>query len=128
MPLGTLSKAIRSCLLQEVLDPIAFNNLVNLVNSVYKRPGWLQKNSKFKLIRSGYREYFGSLNSMKIGLDMGATSYCRKQHNERVSIKRVRELRIKIQNETRIANNLVARPNCESTFENHQISNCYVIS
>ena len=54
--------------------------------------------------------------------------YCRKQHNEKVSIKRVRELRIKIQNETRIANNLVARPNCESTSENHQISNCYAIS
>ena len=29
--------------------------------------------------------------------------YCREQHNEKVSIKRVRELRIKIQNETRIA-------------------------
>jgi hypothetical protein len=28
--------------------------------------------------------------------------YCREQHNERVSIKRVRELRIKIQNETRV--------------------------
>lgn len=31
--------------------------------------------------------------------------YCREQDNEKVSIKRVRELRIKIQNETRIANN-----------------------
>ena len=29
--------------------------------------------------------------------------YCREQHNEKVSIKRVRELRIEIQNETRIA-------------------------
>jgi len=29
--------------------------------------------------------------------------YCREQHNEKVSIKRVRELRIKIQNETRSA-------------------------
>ena len=29
--------------------------------------------------------------------------YCREQHNEKVSIKRVRELRIKIQNEMRIA-------------------------
>ena len=28
--------------------------------------------------------------------------YCRQQHNEKVSIKRVRELRIKIQNEVRI--------------------------
>jgi len=31
--------------------------------------------------------------------------YCREQHNEKVSIKRVRELRIKIQNETRITRN-----------------------
>jgi len=51
--------------------------------------------------------------------------YCREQHNEKVSIKRVRELRIKIQNETRIANNHIARPNVESNFQNHQISNCY---
>ncbi|MDY6973883.1 MAG: IS4 family transposase, partial [Thermodesulfobacteriota bacterium] len=29
--------------------------------------------------------------------------YCREQHNEKVSIKRVRELRIKIQNEIRSA-------------------------
>ena len=35
--------------------------------------------------------------------------YCREQHNEKVSIKRVRELRIKIQNETRIANNNMVR-------------------
>ncbi len=47
--------------------------------------------------------------------------YCREQHNEKVSIKRVRELRIKIQNESRIANNHIASPN----FENHQMSNCY---
>ena len=51
--------------------------------------------------------------------------YCREQHNEKVSIKRVRELRIKIQNETRIANNKVAKPNPASHFENHQILNCY---
>jgi hypothetical protein len=51
--------------------------------------------------------------------------YCREQHNEKVTIKRVRELRIKIQNETRIANNHIASPNFESNFENHQISNCY---
>ena len=31
--------------------------------------------------------------------------YCREQHNEKVSIKRVRELRIKIKNETRAAKN-----------------------
>jgi len=31
--------------------------------------------------------------------------YCREQHNEKVSIKRVRELRINIQNEIRIATN-----------------------
>ena len=31
------------------------------------------KNSKFKSIRSRYREYFGSLNFVKIGLDMGST-------------------------------------------------------
>ena len=51
--------------------------------------------------------------------------YCREQHNEKVSIKRVRELRIKIQNETRITNNHIASPNLEAKFENHQISNCY---
>jgi len=51
--------------------------------------------------------------------------YCRKQHNEKVSIKRVRELRIKIQNETRIANRPKACPNPGPCFENHQISNCY---
>jgi len=51
--------------------------------------------------------------------------YCREQHNEKVSIKRVRELRIKMQNETRIANNHIVSPNPESDFENQQISNCY---
>jgi len=51
--------------------------------------------------------------------------YCREQHNEKVSIKRVRELRIKIQNETRIANNHISSPNLDSNFENHQISSCY---
>ena len=51
--------------------------------------------------------------------------YCREQHNEKVSIKRVRELRIKMQNETRIADNHIVSPNPESNFENHQISNCY---
>ena len=51
--------------------------------------------------------------------------YCREQHNEKVSIKRVRALRIKIQNETRITSNHIANPNSESNFENHQISNCY---
>ncbi|MFC1895103.1 transposase, partial [Thermodesulfobacteriota bacterium] len=54
--------------------------------------------------------------------------YCREQHNEKVSIKRVRELRIKIQNETRSANNHMASPNLESNLENHQISNCYAIT
>jgi len=47
--------------------------------------------------------------------------YCREQHNEKVSIKRVRELRIKIQNEIRIASSGIV----ESNFENHAISDCY---
>lgn len=51
--------------------------------------------------------------------------YCRQQHNEKVSIKRVRELRIKIQNEIRIANSSIARPNSEPSFESHIISDCY---
>lgn len=51
--------------------------------------------------------------------------YCREQHNERVSIKRVRELRIKIQNETRIANSRTVYSNSGPNFENHLISNCY---
>ena len=41
--------------------------------------------------------------------------YCREQHNEKVSIKRVRELRIKIQNEIRIASSGIVGSN----FENH---------
>jgi len=51
--------------------------------------------------------------------------YCREQHNEKVSIKRVRELRIRIQNETLIANSRMTCPNPGLYFENHQISNCY---
>ena len=51
--------------------------------------------------------------------------YCREQHNEKVSIKRVRELRIKIQNETRIANNHRAGPNFDPSLQNNQISGCY---
>ena len=47
--------------------------------------------------------------------------YCHEQHNEKVSIKRVRELRIKIQNEIRIASSGIVGSN----FENHGISNCY---
>ena len=47
--------------------------------------------------------------------------YCREQHNEKVSIKRVRELRIKIQNEIRIASSGIVGSN----FENNGISNCY---
>jgi len=47
--------------------------------------------------------------------------YCREQHNEKVSIKRVRELRIKIQNETRDAKNGTDGSN----FENVAISKVY---
>jgi hypothetical protein len=47
--------------------------------------------------------------------------YCREQHNEKVSIKRVRELRIKIQNETRIATSSTV----SSISENDKISNAY---
>lgn len=47
--------------------------------------------------------------------------YCREQHNEKVSIKRVRELRIKIQNEIRIDSSGIVGSN----FENSRISNCY---
>jgi len=54
--------------------------------------------------------------------------YCSEQHNEKVSIKRVRELRIKIQNETRIANNHIARPNLGPNFENQHISKRYAIT
>ncbi len=51
--------------------------------------------------------------------------YCREQHNERVSIKRVRELRIKIQNETRILDSHMADPRHGQNFKNHKISNFY---
>lgn len=47
--------------------------------------------------------------------------YCREQHNEKVSIKRVRELRIKIQNEIRTAGNDIVGSN----FNNHGISKSY---
>lgn len=47
--------------------------------------------------------------------------YCREQHNEKVSIKRVRELRIKIQNETRIASSSTV----SSISENDKTSNAY---
>ena len=47
--------------------------------------------------------------------------YCREQHNEKVSIKRVRELRIKIQNETRITRNGTDGPG----LKNYKISKCY---
>jgi hypothetical protein len=52
--------------------------------------------------------------------------YCHEQHNEKVSIKRVRELRIKIQNETRMINNQKAAPKFNpDRGENNFISNCY---
>jgi len=41
--------------------------------------------------------------------------YCREQHNEKVSIKRVRELRIKIQNEIRIASSGIVGSNIKIT-------------
>ena len=47
--------------------------------------------------------------------------YCREQHNEKVTIKRVRELRIKIQNEIRITSSGIV----ESNFENHETPDCY---
>jgi hypothetical protein len=47
--------------------------------------------------------------------------YCREQHNEKVSIKRVRELRINIQNEIRIATSSIVG----SSSENYGISKCY---
>jgi hypothetical protein len=47
--------------------------------------------------------------------------YCREQHNEKVSIKRVRQLRIKIQNEIRIASSDMAG----SSLEKHGIWNRY---
>ena len=51
--------------------------------------------------------------------------YCREQHNERVSIKRVRELRIKIQNETRITNSRMAGQHQGPNPENPNLSDCY---
>jgi hypothetical protein len=51
--------------------------------------------------------------------------YCHEQHNEKVSIKRVRELRIKIQNETRMVINQEASQNFELSSENSKISNSY---
>ena len=47
--------------------------------------------------------------------------YCREQHNEKVSIKRVRELRIKIQNEIRIDSSGMVGSNPRY----HTISSCY---
>jgi len=47
--------------------------------------------------------------------------YCREQHNEKVSIKRVRELRIKIQNEIRIDSSGMVGANPRY----HTISSCY---
>jgi len=51
--------------------------------------------------------------------------YCREQHNKRVSIKRGRELRIQIQNETRIANRRMGYPNPRSDYNKHQLPSCY---
>lgn len=51
--------------------------------------------------------------------------YCREQHNEKVSIKRVRELRIKIQNETRTANKNENIPSLDPNFKKQKTSNCY---
>jgi hypothetical protein len=50
--------------------------------------------------------------------------YCREQHNEKVSIKRVRELRIKIQNEMRNANSGIGN----SDFKNYEVPRCYASS
>ena len=47
--------------------------------------------------------------------------YCHEQHNEKVSIKRVRELRINIQNEIRMANSNVDEP----CYEKNVNSNYY---
>jgi hypothetical protein len=51
--------------------------------------------------------------------------YCHEQHNEKVSIKRVRELRIKIQNEARMINSQKSARNLELIPENSKISNYY---
>jgi hypothetical protein len=50
--------------------------------------------------------------------------YCREQHNEKVSIKRVRELRIKIQNETRSNGNGAV----DRDLKNYDISKVYAIT
>ena len=50
--------------------------------------------------------------------------YCREQHNEKVSIKRVRELRIKIQNETRSTRDGTV----DLDFKNSNISEVYAIT
>jgi hypothetical protein len=50
--------------------------------------------------------------------------YCREQHNEKVSIKRVRELRIKIQNETRSTRNGTV----DLDFKKSDISKVYAIT
>ena len=50
--------------------------------------------------------------------------YCREQHNEKVSIKRVRELRIKIQNETRSNGNGAV----DQDLKNYDISKVYAIT
>jgi hypothetical protein len=51
--------------------------------------------------------------------------YCHKQHNEKVSIKRVRELRIKIQNETRMILNQQVDQDFAYSPKNNKISGCY---
>ena len=50
--------------------------------------------------------------------------YCHEQYNEKVSIKRVRELRIKIRNE--IASNGHDDPPDPQYFEEQKYNNCYV--
>ena len=49
------------------------------------------------------------------------TIYIREQHNEKVGIKRVREIHIKIQNEIRVSSSDIVG----LTRENYIISNCY---
>ena len=50
--------------------------------------------------------------------------YCRQQHNEKVSIKRVRELRIKIQNEVRMPDSNTENSN----FKEHGLSHSHAIT
>lgn len=50
--------------------------------------------------------------------------YCRQQHNEKVSIKRVRELRIKIQNEVRMPDSNTENSN----FKEQGLSHSYAIT